>query len=333
MKIHFYEVGDSDAKVLQEIVKGHTLTFYPSRLAELTVPNEADVVSVFVGSKIGKSELDFMPNLKAIMVRATGFDNIDLEECKKRNVVVCNVPAYGADTVAEFTFALLLAVTRKVVEANARVKVGGSFMQDGLCGIELQGKTLGVLGTGKIGSRVAKIALGFGMKVLAYDLFKNTELEKLDGVSYVEADELVRGSHVITLHLPYTEDNHHWFNDERFGEMKQGSYLVNTARGALVDTKALLKVIESGHLAGAALDVLEFENYLKDETDLVDEKLKGEEFQEVVADFALRKYPNVILTPHVAYYTSEAVRRILETTAENIASYESGSPKNVVSLT
>jgi D-lactate dehydrogenase len=291
----------------------------------------AEVLCVFVDHTVDAAEIGRYPQLKLIATRSTGFDHIDLSEARQRGVAVATVPSYGVNTVAEFAFALILALSRRVCEAAARVR-GGSFSQDGLEGFDLAGKTLGVVGCGRIGQHSVKIGMGFGMNVLVYDPIHNDELQKELGFQYVDLPDLLAQSDVITLHIPYSEATHHLINKESIKAIKKGALLINTARGAVVETVALVEALESGGLGGAGLDVLEEEGDMgHEERLLAGAHQKEEELRVVLENHALAHHPRVIITPHVAFDTAEALRRILDTTVENIAAFAAGTPKNLLS--
>jgi D-lactate dehydrogenase len=254
-----------------------------------------------------------------IATRSTGFDHIDLAAAKARGITVVNVPSYGENTVAEFAFALILALARRVIDADERVRETGTFSQTDLRGFDLAGKTLGVVGTGRIGAHLIRMAQGFDMKVIGFDAYPNTALAEKLGFPYVSLPELLAASDIVTLHVPYNQQTHHLINTETITHLKKGSYLINTARGAIVETEALIEALKSETLAGAALDVLE------EETKLQEGSALSEENNYLIA------HPRVIVTPHVAFNTLEAVKRILDTTAENIKGFSAGSPINLVS--
>jgi D-lactate dehydrogenase len=242
-----------------------------------------------------------------------------------------NVPGYGDATVAEYAFGLLLALTRKIYQAADQIKETGSFSLEGLRGMDLEGKTIGIIGTGRIGKHAIRIAQGFSMQVLAHDLFPDLGYAKEKGFSYVSLDELLKSSDVISLHAPLTEKTTHLINTENIGKIKKGAYLINTARGGLVDTDALTTALQHGILVGAALDVLEEEGETKDELLFAKGHPKAEELRIILENHALMQMPNVLVTPHNAFNTREALERILKTTIENIKNFESGSPQNIVS--
>lgn len=332
MNISFYEVGDQEAKFLNDALAGHRNYFYPEKLSEESlVEADTEILSVFVGSVVNKKVLEKLPNLKYIAVRATGFDNVDLDYCKEKGITVSNVPAYGVNTVAEFTFALLLSLSRHVHEAYTRIREDGRYSEVGLQGFELYGKKLGIIGTGKIGARVAEISQGFGMEVVAYDPFPNKDLVSRVGVVYGSLIEVLSSADIVSLHVPYSSENHHLIDASALASMKQGAILINTARGPLVDTVALVDSLLNKHLAGAALDVLEAEGYIKDELNLLHAgHPKAEELEALLADHVLAKLPNVLVTPHMAYYTREALHRIVLSSVDNIRSFVDNKKINLV---
>lgn len=310
------------------------VVFQPHILSKDTLPVQldAEAICVFVDSKLDREVLDAFPNLKFIATRSTGFDHIDLEAARERGIVVSTVPSYGENTVAEYAFALLLSLSRKIYQAVDQIRETGSFNFDALQGFDLKGKTLGVVGTGRIGRHAIKIAKGFDMNVVGFDVFPNQELAQELGFTYLPLPELLAQSDAITIHVPYLPETHHLLNHETLATMKPGALLINTSRGAVVDTKALLEALTSGRVGGAGLDVLEEEVVIKDELQFV---LRGDQSEHdlrtALANHALIDLPNVIVTPHNAFNTREALERIWDTTFENIAGFTHDSPKNVVS--
>ncbi|MFA5023166.1 MAG: NAD(P)-dependent oxidoreductase, partial [Candidatus Paceibacterota bacterium] len=221
--------------------------------------------------------------------------------------------------------------SRKIFESYDRIKETGSFDLTGMRGFDLNGKTLGVIGTGKIGKNVIEIAKGFNMKVVAYDKFPDEAYKQKMGYEYLTMDEVLAQADIITLHVPFLPENEHMINAESIAKMKKGVYLINTARGALVDTDALLKALQSGHLAGAGLDVLEEEGVAKDELNfLTNSSQSSHNLKTVLENHVLVDMPNVVVTPHNAFNTWEALKRILNTTLENIKAFSSGTPQNLV---
>lgn len=299
---------------------------------KLPTQNDFEIISVFVNSVIDARVLDYLPKLKLIVTRSTGFDHLDLDLCKSRGIAVANVPSYGEETVAEYTFALLLNLSRKVYLSFDRIRETGSFSLEGLRGFDLNGKTLGVIGTGRIGRNVIEIATGFNMKVVAFDPKPNLDYAAKMNYQYLPFDEVLAQADIITLHTPYTESNHHLIDSTAFNKMKKGVYFINTARGALVDTMALVNALRSGQVAGAALDVLEEEGIIKDELNVLSAgQLDSYDLKAVLADHLLIDMPNVIITPHNAFNTHEALKRILTTSIENIKNFLAGNPINIVS--
>lgn len=283
---------------------------------------DAEVLSVFTSSKVPGELLKKLPNLKLIATRSTGFNNIDLEYCKMADIAVVNVPKYGECTVAEFAFALLLNVVRKVSQAYDELKEGRINLQ-GSIGMDLFGKTIGIIGTGAIGCYTAKIAHGFGMKILSYDPFPKEKVKEKFSVEYVELDELLKNSDIISVHAPSTKENFHMINDDAFSKMKDGMVFINTARGEIVDTGALYRALRSGKVSGAGLDVLECEDVLAHEELYLTKMdcVQRDCLEKTLINHRLLDMPNVIITPHIAFDTREAIQRILNTTLENIKGY------------
>ncbi|MCR4333868.1 MAG: NAD(P)-binding domain-containing protein, partial [Patescibacteria group bacterium] len=239
MKIHYFSGEPWEEEYVKMKLSREDVAFHDGSLAdfpELTDP-ETEILCTFIESKIGEDEMRRFPALKLIATRSTGYDHIDLAAAAARDVSVVNVPFYGENTVAEFAFALLLALSRRIIDADERVREG-TFSPTGLRGFDLAGKTLGVVGTGHIGAHVIKMAQGFGMKVIGFDAFPNQELSHTLTFSYVSLPELLAQSDVITLHVPYNPHTHHLINKENIADMKKGAYLINTARGAVVETEA-----------------------------------------------------------------------------------------------
>lgn len=333
MKIHYFSGEAWEEAYVKAKLPDEEITFHEGSLAafpDLTDP-EAEVLCTFIESKIGEEELKRFPKLKLIATRSTGYDHIDLNTAKARGIAVVNVPFYGENTVAEFTFALLLALSRRVIDADERVR-DGAFSPSGLRGFDLAGKTIGVVGCGHIGVHAIRMANGFGMKVLGFDVTRNDDLAKTLNFTYATLPELLAASDIVTLHVPYNAHTHHLINKENIGSFKKGAYLINTSRGAVVETDALVEALKSGTLAGAALDVLEEEGDMNDEAALLTAPHpNAEAIRTALENHYLIEHPRVIVTPHLAFNTTEAVERILNTTIENIKSFGAGSPTNIVS--
>ena len=302
----------------------------PAQVALTEEEAQAEVLSVFVNDKVDGEVFGRLPKLRLIATRSTGFDHIDLVEAQKRGIAVVSVPTYGENTVAEFAFALILALSRKICEAHERVKEEHSFSLEGLAGFDLAGKTLGLIGCGHIGAHMARMGKGFAMEVLVFDARPNDALAKEIGFKNATFAEILATSDIISLHVPYLPATHHLVNAEAFKQMKHGAYLINTSRGAVVDTEALIDALKNGTLAGAGLDVLEEEGDMQDETFLLHGHPKEEELKIVLANNYLAGHPGVIITPHIAFDTQEAKQRILDTTIANVLAYFAGTPQNVV---
>lgn len=292
---------------------------------------DAEVVTTFIKSELTSAVIANLPDLKLIATRSTGYDHVDLAACARRGVAVCNVPDYGDPTVAEHAFALLLAVSRRIVEAAARTRAG-DFGMEGLRGFDLAGRTIGVVGAGRIGRRVIQIARGFGMTAVATDAAADADAAELLGFTYVSLPELLRRSDVVSLHVPGSVETRDLISDAEFAQMKPGSVLINTARGGVVSAPALLRALNTGQLAGAGLDVLSEEPLLREEAEVfrLDAPLSPEQLRELVAANVLIRQPNVVVTPHIAYNTEEALHRILGTTLDNIEAFARGQPRNLV---
>ena len=283
---------------------------------------DCEIISLFVHSEtVDNTRLDLFPNLKVIATRSTGFNHIDLDYCKKRGIVVLNVPRYGEATVAEFAFGMLLALSRKIIQGR-NAMAHNHIEIEKYMGFDLLGKTIGVIGTGSIGRHMIKIAQGFGMKILAYDPYQNPELKDF----YVsDLSEIYKNADIISLHVPSTPQNFHLINKEAFDMMKRGVIIVNTARGDLIDTQALYWALRQGIVGGAGLDVLENEDFLlHDEVDTSGRVNDTDFLLDSAMNLKLLQFKNVIATPHIAFNSIDAINRINQTTFDNIKSYLDG---------
>lgn len=331
--IAFLETAPWEKPYLQSKLKNKVVIYLPDELDQLkdfSKIKDATILSIFVNSQVKPEYLQKLPNLKFIATRSTGFDHIDLKACEKNKVAVANVPSYGENTVAEHAFALLLALSHRITEANQRAR-DGNWSFNGLMGFDLKGRTLGIIGMGRIGSHSARIAKGFGMNVLAYDAFINKPLAKELGFKYVSLSELLKRSDVVTLHTLLTPKTHHLLNRKTIKQMKKGAILINTARGGLVGTKALVEALLKGHLAGAGVDVLEEEDLMKNPKELLTRHFTDKQMSQALESHVLMTLPNVVVTPHNAFNTREAINRILDATLANIKAFQAGRPQNLVS--
>ncbi len=333
MNIQYFSSEPWEIERVKTRLEGHHIQFFPTSLnaAKGVESAQTEVISIFIDSKIGEAEMATFPNLHLISTRSTGFDHIDLAAAKRRGITVCNVPFYGENTVAEFAFALLLALSRKIVDADESVRERGMFAQSGLRGFDLRGKTIGIIGVGHIGLHLVRMAKGFEMNVLAYDVKQDAEKARELGFVYVSLEEALAQSDVVSIHVPYNAHTHHLINRANITRMKKGSVLINTARGAVLETEALVFGLQQNILAGAGLDVLEEEGELAEEEILLSSPHPNEAMlRTTLANHYLIKHPRVIVTPHIAFNTDEAVERIVDTNTDNLLAFFSNSPIHVV---
>jgi D-lactate dehydrogenase len=289
-----------DNRFFSRALEGHetlTLAGAPTERFE-----GVEALSVVHGKLTDATTLDLLPTLRLVVTRSTGYDHIDMAAVRKRGIAVCNVPDYGSTTIAEFTLGLILSLSRHIPQAAAQCRVG-RFSVEGLMGADLEGKTLGIVGFGKIGRNVARMAEGFAMKLVFYDPYAEGS---------VSLGDLLAQSDFVALCCLLTSETHHLMDASAFARMKPGACLINTARGAIVDSEALLAALNAGKLRGAALDVLE------------DEESIGPVSQ------ALIEHSNVLVTPHLAFDSQEALNRIRESTAITLRSFADGKIVNSV---
>ena len=301
---------------------GHALSFFEARLDEQTavLAEGHDAVCVFVNDRVDRPVLEALANtgIRTIALRCAGFNNVDLRAADALEITVVRVPAYSPHAVSEFTVALLMALDRKIHRAWARVREN-NFALDGLIGRNVHGRTVGVIGTGRIGALVARaFRLGFGCEVLASDVAPDPELEAI-GVRYVEPGELLRQVDIVSLHCPLTPETRHIVDAAAIEAARPGLIVVNTSRGGLIDTAALIEGLKSRKLGGVALDVYEQEADLFFE-DLSDEIIQDDVFQRLLT------FPNVLVTGHQAFLTEEALEAIATTTLDSLTRAEAGEP-------
>lgn len=290
---------------------GHEFVYYTSKEAQqdklLERVQDADII-MLANQPLSAEIINACPKLKMLSVAFTGVDHVALDACRARNILVCNAAGYSTNAVAELTFGLAISVIRNIVPCDARCRKAGT--KDGLVGFELFGKTFGVVGTGAIGARVAKIAAAFGCRVLAYSRTAKQELVDA-GVQYVSLDELLAQSDFVSLHVPLTDATRGLINAAAIAKMKQGAVLLNTARGPVVDSAALAEALNAGKLAGAGIDVFEGEPPIAENHPLCSAK-------------------NTVLTPHVAFASREALETRADIVFANIEKWLNGAPQNVV---
>lgn len=321
MKVLVYSAKDFEIDNIKKVNGGrHKITFVPDKLDSNTAVMAAgyEAISIFSNDDASLVVLEILKDLgvKYITLRATGYNNVSIKSAKRIGLRVAYAPEYSPHAIAEHTIALLLALNRKLIQAHEQVHQY-NFLLDNLVGFDLNGKTVGVFGTGRIGAIVVKILHAFGCKVLANDIQKNQYLENHYGLEYVTLEELCKSSDIVSINAPLTYDTHHVFRASLLKLMKKDAILINTARGAIVKTKDVINALKKGNLAGYATDVYEAEEgiFFKDNsrTGIKDEKL-----------LELLSLPNVLLTPHQAFATKEALNRIAETTIYNIDCWQEG---------
>ncbi len=299
----------------------HELRFFEPHLNEESVALAAgfEAVCVFVNDQVNAAVIATLHSsgVRLIALRCAGYNNVDLAAATKHRVTVVRVPAYSPYAVAEHTFALMLALNRKLHCAYNRVREG-NFALDGLLGFDMRGKTVGVIGTGQIGTVVVQILTGFGCPTLAFDPVPNTTCRS-HGVRYIELNQLFEQADIITLHCPLTPDNKYMINDAAIARMKNGVMLINTSRGALLDTLSIITALKSGKIGYLGLDVYEEEEqiFFEDRSGLI---LSDDVFQRLLT------FPNVIITGHQAFFTREALLNIAATTIDNMTRFEKGQP-------
>ena len=328
MKIAVYSTKSYDRKYFELINAkyGFELEFFDFMLSESTarLAEHCEVVCIFVNDDGSRKVLEKLAALgvKIIALRCAGFNNVDLKAAQDLGIQVVRVPAYSPEAVAEHTVGLMMTLNRRIHRAYQRTREA-NFSLEGLIGFNMHGRTVGVIGTGKIGIAVMRILKGFGMHILAYDPFKNPQAEEL-GANYVELDELYAKSHVITLHCPATPENYHLLNREAFAKMRDGVMIINTSRGSLIDTPAAIDALKQRKIGALGMDVYE------NERDLFFE----DKSNEVIQDDVFRRLSschNVLLTGHQAFLTEEALTSIADVTLSNIYRLKSGKPcENVV---
>lgn len=315
MKIAFFDTKEYDKKVFNKYNEkyGYDITYFESKLNAETalLAKGYDVVCIFVNDNADSEALKILEDngVKCVALRCAGFNNVDLEN--KGNLRVVRVPQYSPYSVAEHAVALLLNINRKIYKSYQRTKKY-NFSIDGLLGFDIHGKTVGVIGTGKIGKVFIEIMNGFGANVIAYDLFKDENAEKQLGFKYVALDELYEQSDIISLHCPLTEETEKIINKQSIDKMKDGVIIINCSRGKLINTDDLINELETGKIGGVGLDVYE------DEADYFLRDLSNEYKRDVDLSLLL-SMPNVLITSHQAFFTQEAINKIASDTLENIS--------------
>ena len=319
MVLSFFSTQSYDKTFFDRFNSRHELRYFDAPLneqtAKLSVGSQA--VCVFVNDKITEGVIQQLADngVKIIVLRCAGYNNVDTVAAKKHGLAIVRVPAYSPHAVAEHAVALIMTLNRKTHKAYNRVREG-NFSLDHLTGFDLYGKTVGVIGTGKIGSTFCRIMAGFGCKIVAFDLFENKALIT-EGVTFLPLKDLLAQSDIVSLHCPLNEQTHHLINPKTLNLMKQGAMLINTGRGGLVDTVAVIKALKKGHLGYLGIDVYEQED-----------KLFFRDFSEsIIQDdviMRLMSFPNVLITAHQAFFTEEALSQIAQISLQNLSDFEDG---------
>ena len=344
MITYFVETEPEEQEFYTRSLPAHDLRFVAT-LAE--VGDDAEILSPFINAKVTAEFLAAHPRLRFIATRSTATDHLDLPACRAHGVIVAHVPYHAETTVAEHTFALLLMLARRLREVMLAPK-GGRFSYEATRGFELAGKTLGIIGMGHVGRRVARLAGAFEMHVLAHDVKEPADIAAALGFTFVPLDELLAHAEVITLHAPLTPATWHLLNRETLAKCQPGVIIINTARGSLIDTLALREALDSGQVGGAGLDVLEDERVLRAPAskiiaaDII-AHLRSDalaydardadrirELEDLMLGDAVLARPNVVCTPHVAFNSIEAVERLQQMTVENITAFSEGRPGHLV---
>lgn len=332
LKVAMFDAKNYDLEAFRQ-VNNKEIEFQAHQVAlnerTAVLAKGSKVVCVFVNDSVDKAVVNILKTLgvELIALRCAGFNNVDLEQCKKNDIDVVRVPAYSPQAVAEHTVALMLMLNRNLHKAYLRNR-SGQFVLDGLVGFNMYQKTVGVIGTGKIGQCVIDILLGFGCKILAYDIFPNPELTSNNHIEYVALTDLLANSDIITLHAPLVQDTYHCIDDDAIQSMRDGVMIINTSRGGLIDTKALIRGLKTGKVSSAGLDVYEEEAgiFFKDMSNQI---LNDDVLARLIS------FSNVVVTSHQAFLTHEALSNIAETTINNILAYKNGKrgqelPNNLI---
>lgn len=328
MKIAIFEHEPWMEEHIKNLLPEHDLVFTDQPLTDKNVADFQDVagISVFVYSKVTSEVIESLPNLKLITARSTGYDHIDLAAAARQNIAVANVPHYGSITVAEHTWSLILSLSRKIFQSYERTE-RADFDLIGLRGMDLSGKTLGLVGLGEIGQRVALMSKGFNMKLRVFNRSKDQSfLDQFENAVYVDrVEDIFSHSDVISFHVPLSPDTHHLLNVHNYQILKPGCLIINTARGQVIETKALLKGLQENIINGAGLDVLESEVIIKDQQKINPDELPNEqELSEAFMDHMLIGMNNVIITPHNAFNSNESIKKLLDNNINNIKNFFDG---------
>lgn len=321
MKVAFFDTHHFEQVIFKNENKKfhHEITFFETRLTEQSVNMATGFpcLCAFVNDRLNRKTLQILSShgTRLIALRSAGFNHVDLKAAQEFGLTILRVPEYSPYAVAEHAVTLLLSLNRKINRAYNRVREN-NFSLEGLVGFDLYKKSVGLIGTGRIGSVMAKILNGFGCQIFAYDINQDSQLQEL-GVKYISLNELLQKSDIISLHVPLTPETYHLINENTLSLTKQGVMLINTSRGALIDTKALIQFLKSGHIGYAGLDVYEEEEGIFFEN-LSEQILQDDQLARLLT------FPNVLMTSHQAFLTQEALLNIAQTTLQNISNFEEG---------
>jgi D-lactate dehydrogenase len=326
MRIAFFDTHTFDRTAFEQcnssLGNPHEITYIEARLTADTAAAAKGypAICVFVNDRVTSDVIGALAEhgLRIIALRSAGFNHVDLPSCKKHGITVVRVPAYSPYAVAEHALCLLLALNRKIHRAYLRVREL-NFSLEGLVGFDIHGKTVGILGTGKIGEAFARIMRGFGCRILAYDITPDERLIAENVVEYCTLSDLYREADIISLHVPLTDTTRHIIDERALSLMKKGVVLINTGRGGLIDTKAMIAALKKGTIGGAGLDVYEEEEGIFF-FDLSDKGLQDDTLARLLT------FPNVLITAHQAFLTHEALHEIARTTIQNVSLFERGEP-------
>lgn len=308
---------------LKDFLRNLEICFFEEPLDEFVAHKytELNIAVIYIKSRVNKKVLEKLVNLELVITRTTGTDHIDILNCQKKGVKVANSPHYASVTVAEHTMALIFTLSKRIHVAIRKSKML-DFSRIGLLGMDLINKTIGIIGTGRIGREIARLAYGVGMKILAYDILPDKMLEEKYKVQYVSLECLLKESDVIVVMVPYYPKTHHMINRENIKLVKDEAILINTARGPIVDTEAIIWALQNGKLKGGiALDVFEGERVLLEMSEVLGNKFSPEEYERALKTLHLLSYPNTIFTPHTAHYTKDAIKRDIVWVIENLSEF------------
>lgn len=331
-KIAFFECDRQRREFFKQHLDAYQLKFFAENLSKEHLPELADcqVISVVNYSPVSRDIVDHLPATKLIAVGCTGYNNVDVKACEQKGILVSNTPGYSDDAVAEHTITLMLMLLRNAHKVYMRAKEN-NFSWNGVIGNTLKGKTVGIIGTGKIGLKVIKLLNSFGVNILASSSHKKLDKAAELGFKYAPLEEVLSASDIISLHLAANKDTYHFINQERIALFKKNALLINTSRGEVLDSKALIWALDRQIIRGAALDVLEEEKVCQ-ENCLLQADITPEKLEKYALNQHLLHREEVLITPHVGWYTEESIQDMFNIHLANILSYINGNPENLVTI-